>query len=60
MVVGTNFGLTLFNGMSASIGVATPLNVKNSKHNQFLNFSLDIPIVEYLNELTNSSIEDNN
>jgi hypothetical protein len=48
LVLGTNFGFTFFNGLSASAGIATPINVYSSQKNVFLNLSLDIPIIEYL------------
>lgn len=48
-VVGGGVGLTFFNGLTTNFSVACPYADKTfSTENTFLNFGLDIPIVEYI------------
>lgn len=52
-ILGTSFGVTLFNGLAVSVGVGRPFTDKQWKSdNTFFNFALDIPIIEYISELT--------
>ncbi|CAM1355560.1 hypothetical protein [Tenacibaculum ascidiaceicola] len=52
-LVGAGVGMTFFNGLSANISVSSPV-VDNSisSKNSFVNFGLDIPIIEYISALT--------
>jgi hypothetical protein len=51
-IVGAGLGVTFFNGLSANIGIASPIIDKKLK-NSFINFGFDIPIIEYISALTN-------
>lgn len=48
MIGGINVGMTFFNRLSVSAGIARPFNVQGSNNNEFFTFSVDIPIIEYL------------
>lgn len=48
MIGGINLGVTFFNRLSVSAGIARPFNVQGSNNNEFFTFSVDIPIIEYL------------
>jgi hypothetical protein len=52
-LVGAGIGMTFFNGLSANLSIASPI-VDNSisSKNSFVNFGLDIPIIEYISALT--------
>ncbi|WP_319589493.1 hypothetical protein [uncultured Draconibacterium sp.] len=52
-IVGVGVGITFFNGLSTSLSVASPITEKNiSSKNSFVNFGIDIPIIEYIGELS--------
>lgn len=50
-VVGTGFGITFFNGLSANISIASPI-IDKKLENSFINFGFDIPIIEYISALS--------
>jgi hypothetical protein len=52
-LVGAGIGMTFFNGLSANLSISSPI-VDNSisSKNSFVNFGLDIPIIEYISALT--------
>jgi hypothetical protein len=52
-LVGAGIGFTFFNGLSANFSISSPI-VDNSisSKNSFVNFGLDIPIIEYISALT--------
>ena len=53
-IVGSNLGITFFNGLSFSAGVGYPINAKGDfKQNRFFTAGFDIPIIEYLAALKN-------
>ena len=52
-IVGAGIGITFFNGLSTSLSIASPIIDKNiSSKNSFLNFGIDIPIIEYIGALS--------
>lgn len=51
-IFGAGIGLTFFNGLSLNVGYASPL-VDKKLDNGFINFGLDIPIIEYIGALSN-------
>lgn len=50
-LLGGGVGITFFNGLSVNIGMASPIT-KISIDNSFVNFGIDIPIIEYISALT--------
>lgn len=51
-IVGAGLGITFFNGLSANISLASPIiNKKLNSENHFINFGIDIPIIEYISAL---------
>lgn len=52
-LVGSSIGITFFNGLSLSAGLACPYTDKQFKaQNLFVNFGIDIPIIDYISALT--------
>ncbi len=52
-VAGVGLGLTFFNGLAINASIACPYtDNKFNSNNTFLNFGLDIPIIEYIGALT--------
>ena len=52
-LVGAGIGMTFFNGLSANLSISSPIVDKSiSSKNSFVNFGLDIPIIEYISALT--------
>tara|TARA_Y100001935_G_scaffold238369_1_gene224720 strand:- start:54344 stop:56071 length:1728 start_codon:yes stop_codon:yes gene_type:complete len=51
---GSGLGVTFYNGLSAGIGYSVPIvNNELSRENGFINFGIDIPIIEYITAATN-------
>ena len=58
VVGGVGAGITLFNGLSANITLASPIIDKKFKaENSYFNFGVDIPIFEYIAALRNKKIK---
>ena len=52
-IVGAGIGITFFNGLSTSLSIASPIIDNNiSSKNSFVNFGIDIPIIEYIGALS--------
>jgi hypothetical protein len=52
-ILGSNLGITLFNGLSFNAGLACPYTKNRlGKDNWFFNFGIDIPIIDYISALT--------
>jgi len=52
-IAGTGLGITFFNGLALNVGIACPYTDKRfNSRNMFVNFGIDIPIIDYLSALT--------
>ncbi|MDB5022865.1 MAG: hypothetical protein JWP78_620 [Mucilaginibacter sp.] len=48
-IAGAGLGITFFNGLSLNVGLACPYTDKRFKsENTFINFGIDIPIIDYI------------
>ena len=52
-IAGAGIGITFFNGLAISTSLACPYTGKKfNSNNAFINFGIDIPIIEYIGALS--------